>query len=422
MRRLLLTLLIALVPATADAATVELEVDPGSGDRYSSSRAIMIFAAEAGEANDVHVTERGTTLRITDVVPLRLVGDHCSAVDQHTVECDHASWVDLSLGDGNDRLRCEDFCVVMGGDGDDVIETAGSGFLHARGESGADVLRGGPGQDELRGGYGADVLEGGGFHDFLEGDEPGPPFSPDRLDGGEGIDTAAYPRSTPVKVTVGVGGGAPGEGDVITGVETLQGSTAADVLTGDEGPNRLEGGGGNDRLIGLGGDDALRGGNGRELLDGGDGADTLMGERGPDRYVGGAGDDRLFLAMYPRVPREPQAALDCGAGNDLVDGPHARDRLTSACESVEVDGLRLTRLHGPLGFRVHFSSEYMSCPGRLVASHRGRSLARRIRTHRRGRVRFPGFSVAAVTVKVRPCWPGGDRRRDRTMGRFRVVR
>lgn len=381
----------------------------------------MFFTAAAGEVNDVQVTERGTALRITDVVPVQAAGDYCTAVDQHTVECDHASWANLSLADGDDRLRCEDFCIVDGGDGDDRLGVgAGGGSLRADGGGGADVLHGGNLQDELRGGPGADELVGGASYDLLEGDEASPPYSPDRLDGGDGIDRALYSRSTPVDVAVGVGGGAAGEGDVLTGVEALQGGAAADVLTGDDGPNDLDGGGGDDRLTGLGGDDRLAGGSGRELLDGGDGDDLLIGERGPDRYVGGAGDDRLLVAGYPRVQRRPQAALDCGPGDDLVAGPHARDRLGSACETVEIDGQRLTRLPGALAFRVRYSADYMSCPGRLIAVQGRRELSRRFRTHRVSILRFPGFTDPVMTVKVTPCWPGGDRRRERTMGRFRV--
>ena len=90
------------------------------------------------------------------------------------------------------------------------------------------------------------------------------------------------------------------------GVDTLAGSTGADLLFGQNG---------DDTLDGLAGNDLLCGGNGDDTLDGGDGADTLAGALGDDRLVGGADADRF--SGGPGI--DVAADLDAAAG-DSQDG------------------------------------------------------------------------------------------------------
>src|SRR5205085_11783157 len=101
---------------------------------------------------------------------------------------------------------------------------------------------GGGGDDQLRGGAGADVL-----------------------DGGAGSDIANYQGSA-AAVTVDLlahtATGGDAQGDVLTSIENLYGSSNDDHLTGDNGANAIGGKNGNDTLVGNGGDDAMNGENG----------------------------------------------------------------------------------------------------------------------------------------------------------------
>jgi Ca2+-binding RTX toxin-like protein len=71
-----------------------------------------------------------------------------------------------------------------------------------------------------------------------------------------------------VNLASGLGTGGHAEGDRLSNIENLIGSSArGDTLTGNTGANRIEGGGGND------------------TLDGGGGSDTLFGGTGDDTYI-----------------------------------------------------------------------------------------------------------------------------------------
>jgi Ca2+-binding RTX toxin-like protein len=73
-------------------------------------------------------------------------------------------------------------------------------------------------------------------------------------------------------------------GDVPTDVAALM--TGSDTVNGTSGTEFLYGYGGNDTLNGFGSSDALYGGFGNDTLEGGDGADDLFGEAGNDTIVG----------------------------------------------------------------------------------------------------------------------------------------
>jgi serralysin len=161
--------------------------------------------------------------------------------------------------------------VIQGADGNDDIQ----------GLEGDDSLFGQAGSDSLSGGDGSDALYGG------DGD--------DLLDGGAGTDAAVYSdASSGVTVDLRIAGAqATGGGgnDTLVGIETLYGSSFADVLTGNMIANALFGGDGDDSLNGDGGADTLRGDYGNDILDGGAGGDTMYGGFGNDVcYVDDAGD------------------------------------------------------------------------------------------------------------------------------------
>jgi Ca2+-binding RTX toxin-like protein len=190
----------------------------------------------------------------------------------------------------------------------------------------------------LIGNVGKDVLNGSFLDDTLRG---GP--GADKLNGRDGNDTASYEFSSAgvtVNLATNVNTGADAQGDHLSSIENILGSSWNDKLTGDAGANfldgaigfdTLDGGDGNDFVFGRDGGGILRGGAGNDRVDGGaqndtiyggigndelrvgtgtnlaygeDGNDFLLGASGIDRLYGGAGDD----------------TLDGFTGNDILDG------------------------------------------------------------------------------------------------------
>jgi Ca2+-binding RTX toxin-like protein len=135
----------------------------------------------------------------------------------------------------------------------------------------ADTIFGFGGDDDIFGLGGNDLILGG--------------LGADDINGGSGSDTADYTDSA-VGVTVnlgnGTGGGGTAEGDKLTSIENVTGSSHADFLIGNDG---------NNVLTGLDDNDILKGGGGSDTLFGGSGADTLKGGGGADILNGGSGND-----------------------------------------------------------------------------------------------------------------------------------
>jgi Ca2+-binding RTX toxin-like protein len=135
----------------------------------------------------------------------------------------------------------------------------------------ADTIFGFGGNDDIFGLGGNDLILGGA--------------GADSINGGSGTDTASYTDSA-VGVTVnlesGTGGGGTAEGDTLTSIENVTGSSHEDFLIGNAGNNVLTGLEDNDILKGGGGSDTLFGDSGSDTLKGGGGADTLNGGSGID--------------------------------------------------------------------------------------------------------------------------------------------
>ncbi|GJE27980.1 DUF642 domain-containing protein [Methylobacterium organophilum] len=116
------------------------------------------------------------------------------------------------------------------------------------GDGGANVLDGGAGDDTLIGGAGDDTLVGGAGADIL--------------DGGAGTDTTSYVTSA-AAVTVNLANqtasGGDAQGDTLTSIESVTGSTYHDTLTATDTGSTLTGGAGNDTLTGGAGNDTIRG-------------------------------------------------------------------------------------------------------------------------------------------------------------------
>ncbi|HEV2566377.1 MAG TPA: calcium-binding protein, partial [Microvirga sp.] len=183
---------------------------------------------------------------------------------------------DLHADGGNDTLiGSAGQEGLFGGEGDDWFD----------GRDGADTIHGWTGHDAVHGGDGNDSVYGGEGNDWLSGGD-----GADLLDGGADWDTVSYLGATG-GVTVDLstnGNGGAAAGDVISGVEVLQGSNFDDRLTSiDRGygqGGQLYGEGGNDQLYGKNGGDCLFGGSGNDWLDGGFGGDILNGGAGADQF------------------------------------------------------------------------------------------------------------------------------------------
>ncbi|MEP4199062.1 MAG: calcium-binding protein [Aliishimia sp.] len=136
--------------------------------------------------------------------------------------------------------------------------------------------------DQINGEAGDDVLTGG--------------LGADALNGGTGVDTAIYSASSQgvsVDLSSGIGLFGDAEGDTLSGIEIIVGSTFDDNLSGDASDNILEGSKGHDILTARAGNDTLLGGKGDDTLDGGFGNDGLFGGAGDDMIYAGLGNDRF---------------------------------------------------------------------------------------------------------------------------------
>lgn len=117
-------------------------------------------------------------------------------------------------------------------------------------------------------------------------------------------------------------------GDIPT---TVQGGAGNDLLVGGIGNDLLEGGPGDDRLNGRRGNDRIIGGSGNDRMLGGSGHDELRGGIADDRLTGNAGNDR----MYGGADND---RLNGRSGHDLLDGGDGNDRLLGGGGRDQLDG------------------------------------------------------------------------------------
>ena len=227
-----------------------------------------------------------------------------------------------------------------------IESLSGSAFADAlTGNAASNLLFGQAGDDSLNGAAGDDTLIGGA--------------GADRISGGSGIDRASYAAST-AAVTVDLltrrGTGSDAEGDVLTSIESLEGSAYGDHLSGDAGDNLLSGGSGDDVLSGGMGDDGLIGGAGADSFMGGAGTDTVYYEAaevgvsinlGTGEVSGGeaAGDsfdniENLNGSVFADrlTGNNGINMLSGGEGDDVLEGEAGDDTLTGGNGSDELIG------------------------------------------------------------------------------------
>ncbi|WP_221938818.1 calcium-binding protein [Mycobacterium sp. KBS0706] len=186
--------------------------------------------------------------------------------------------VDLATGKGTGGEAQGDTLVSI-----ETVSGSQAGDTLA-GNAGANTLQGWTGNDVLRGGAGAD-----------------------RLDGGAGVDTASYWGETAgvtVNLATGTGTGGNAQGDILIGIENVNGGKAGDTLIGSSGANALNGYEGND---------VLRGGAGKDALTGGIGGDRFVFAATGDSAVG-ANADRIADFSRAQGDRIDLSAIDAHSG------------------------------------------------------------------------------------------------------------
>ena len=333
-----LAVVLAIGTDTAVAATVRVE------PRYEKAAYVgdrLYLQARAGETNDVTMVRQGSTVTVTDRVPLD-PGAACEARSPYEVRCTVGELglvlaVRLEDGDDGASLAAVDAVLakLFGGPGDDHLVGLSSWQTWFSGGGGNDLMEGGAGADLFKEGAernGSDTMVGGSPAD------PPPILSDDTVDYG------LRRRSVHVRLDEAPNDGERGERDRIgTDVERVLTGAGPDVLWGNGSANQFDGGAGPDLVSGGGGDDYLVGDeflgkrSGRhegDLIKGGHGDDRIEGGLGADRVIGGPGHDSIVAARGADRLLTRDGVLDavlCGTERDRVlhDGS---DFLADDCE------------------------------------------------------------------------------------------
>ncbi|MEM9827421.1 MAG: calcium-binding protein, partial [Planctomycetota bacterium] len=200
------------------------------------------------DADDIIIKFAGLEQRIPASGIQQIVGDFGAAADRLYVDESVSLPVDVSGGDGEDRLEYHgtSTATLRGDGGADIIKGGNQNDI-LEGGSGTDQIEGRDGNDIIRGGSASDVLRGGKGNDTIDGDS-----GSDRIEGGQGINT-------------------------------LRGGTGNDEIVGGDDGETIEGGSGDDRIFGNGGGDTIRGDDGEDFINGGEGSDNIDGGDDNDR-------------------------------------------------------------------------------------------------------------------------------------------
>jgi Ca2+-binding RTX toxin-like protein len=207
------------------------------------------------------------------------------------------------------------------------------------GNASANTLAGTTFADNLYGYGGADTLNGADGDDLLVGGA-----GADAINGGNGLDTVSY-------ITAGQGvsvslnlttaqTGTSGDhvGDVISGVEHLEGSEYNDSLTGNADSNDIFGLGGNDTIVGLDGYDRMFGGDGNDVLKAGTAADWVDGGDGIDRVTYNGSNSAVFVDLNDINLNDGDAAGDSYHSIENLTGTGYGDTLKADDAANYVDG------------------------------------------------------------------------------------
>lgn len=275
---------------------------------------------------------------------------------------------------GNDTLD--------GGDGNDTLD-GGGGQDSLEGGLGNDLVQGGDGDDRLFELFdGADTLDGGAGNDTIEGhlghlmlggegnDVLETFMGGCTMDGGPGADRMIVSEYQPGRSSVFF---VDDPGDRVIGgfvADVIYATVSFDIDTmsigdfdilvlqgeadldgwGDIDHDWLIGNAGANRLGGRDGLDLLRGKAGADTLDGGNHADTLEGGAGDDSLIGGGGvDTGVFAGVFGdyRITRAADGTYTFlrGTETDLMRGDVERVQFGSGAGAITVD-LRVSAGNG----------------------------------------------------------------------------
>ncbi len=187
---------------------------------------------------------------------------------------------------------------IIGTIGDDSLDFSNTllvGISSINGGAGNDTITGSANGDVINGGGGNDTLVGGGGDDtFLVGFQAG--F--DHFDGGIGINILAASADNVAIGIASLANiqeiSANGRANVriVTaagpGVFDFSAITLTDIVS-------IDGGNGGQTIIATAGDDVINGGTNDDTLVGGDGNDTINGGGGNNILTGGEGDDTFIV-------------------------------------------------------------------------------------------------------------------------------
>lgn len=321
-------------------------------------------------------------------ISLALTGKQNSGIGMHTISGFEnligSNFADSLTGDKNAN-------TIEAQDGDDKI-FGGAGDDTLIGEENNDTIEGGAGADIIKGGHGGLGIDGTGWRDVISyasssaavtidfntgtgtgGDAQGDTFyeiegvigsgladtlightlfnivftgggGADKIQGGAGDQDRASYRTSKAGVTIDLGlataqlGGGDGKGDLLSGIEWVEGSDFNDTIKGDAGINFL---------YGFKGDDTLEGGAGADVLDGGDGKNTVsyasdttgvMVDLNAGMVAGGdAQDDSGDLSTFSNIIGGHQTdyltgngaanVIDGGSGDDWIDPLSGNDTI-----------------------------------------------------------------------------------------------
>jgi Ca2+-binding RTX toxin-like protein len=164
------------------------------------------------------------------------------------------------------------------------------------------------------------------------------------IDGAGGIDEVNYARSNSgvtIDLETGKGIGGYAQGDILTNIEKLTGSSYNDHFKGNVAYNYFYGGNGNDLLEAGSGGGFFYGENGNDTIYGGEGQDRLYGQTGNDLLDGKGGNDILLGG-------NDLDSLFGGAGNDTLYGDDGNDELTGTNSTAKGIG-EIDILYGGAG-------------------------------------------------------------------------
>ncbi|MBL0406315.1 hypothetical protein JKG68_20355 [Microvirga aerilata] len=324
-------------PQVTHGATVDLEegwaIDPwGYRDTIRNverARGSMLADTLRGSAGDNMLEGRGGN----DLLDGRDGFDVVSY--ERDVAQGGTGGVNVNLGGGIalDSFGAWDTLVsieaVTGTDQTDTITgSVDDNFLN--GLAGSDRLSGGFGNDTLNGGLGNDSLDGGDGDDILEGQA-----GADTLTGGNGFDIVGY-WSAFAGVTLDLANPSSNtgdaEGDRLSSIEHVSGTSHDDKLYGDDSWNGFAGDNGNDLLSGRGGNDYLTGGAGGDTLDGGDGTDTYGTDSSQGEPFG------IYVNLSSHTAQDGHGNVDTLISIENVDGGALDDILAGDLNANQLRG------------------------------------------------------------------------------------